>query len=127
MTRINVNLEDVESGFEIFPDDTYKVELQPTSKIRKSDAGAFIQWIAKCTEGEMEGKLIGWNSSLLPQALWNLKALLEAIDVEWDEEGFELEECYEKVLLIDVSTRQFTPEGSIEEETRNQVDKYHKA
>lgn len=125
MTRINVNLEDVEGGFETFPDDTYKVELQTSSKIKKSDAGAFIQWIAKCTEGEMESKLIGWNSSLLPQALWNLKALLKAIGVKWDEEGFELEECYEKELLIDVSTRKFTPEGSDEEETRNQVDKYH--
>ena len=121
MTRINVHLDDVsDTGFELFPDGTYLVTIQPSSKIKQSDAGgAYIMCIAKCDEGELEGKLIGWNCSLLPQALWNLKAMLEVIGIEWDEEGFELEDLFDKQLLIDVSTRQWNNED------RNQVDGYH--
>lgn len=126
MTRINVHLNDVESGFELFPDGSHAVEIQPTCKIKQStDGGAYVMIIAKCIDGEMEDKMIGWNCSLLPQALWNLKALLEVIEVEWDEEGFELEEMFEKQLIIDVSTRQFTKVGSDKPEPRNQVDGYH--
>ncbi len=128
MTRINVHLDDVESGFELFPDGSHPVEIQPSSKIKQSDAGGpYIQIISKCVEGEMEDKMIGWNCSLLPQALWNLKALLEAIDLEWDEEGFELEDLFEKKVIIDVTSRGYTKPGSDKEEMRNQVDGYHQA
>ncbi|GEM_PF-2389339 len=124
MTRINVNLNDIESGFELFPDGTYLVTIQPSSKLKKSDSGPYIRVIAKCDEGEMEGRMIGWNCSLLPNALWNLKNMLIAIGQEWDEDGFELEDIFEQQLMIDVSSREY-PEGS--GEYRNQVDGYHTA
>lgn len=122
--RINVNLNDIESGFELYPDGTHVVEIQPTSKIKAGDS-PYIQVIAKCTEGEMEDKLIGWTCSLLPQSLWFLQGMLKAIDVEWDEEGFELEDIFEKSVMIDVSTREFTRPGADEAEPRNQVDGFH--
>jgi len=124
MTRINVHLDEIESGFELFPDGTYLVTIQPSSKLKKSESGAYIRVIAKCDEGEMEGKMIGWNCSLLPNALWNLKNMLVAIGQEWDEDGFELEDIFEQQLMIDVSSREY-PEGS--GEYRNQVDGYHTA
>lgn len=124
MTRINVHLDDVESGFELFPDGTHLVTIQPSSKLKKSDSGAYIQVIAKCDDGEMEGKMIGWNCSLLPQSLWVLKAMLEALGQEWDEDGFELEDIFEQQLMIDVTSREY-PEGS--GDYRNQVDRYHAA
>jgi hypothetical protein len=127
MSRINVNLNDVESsGFMLFPDGPYLVEIQSSSKLMQSDAGAYIRWIAKCIEGEMEGKLIGWNTSLLPQALWNIKAMLEAADVEWDEEGFEIEDVFGAQFIIDVSTRTIE-QGRRQGELGNQVDGYHSA
>jgi hypothetical protein len=92
--------------------------------VKKSDAGAYIQVIAKCDDGEMEGKMIGWNCSLLPQSLWVLKSMLEALDQEWDEDGFELEDIFEQQLMIDVTSREY-PAGS--GEYRNQVDNYHSA
>ena len=125
MARINVHLNDIESGFELYPAGSFVVEIQPTCKIKQSDSGAYIMVIAKCTEGEMEDKMIGWNCSLLPQALWNLKALLEAIDVEWDEDGFELEDLFEKKVIIDVSVREYQKPGAEKAEPRNQVDGYH--
>jgi len=123
MPRINVNLDDVESGsqFTTLPDGKYLVKIQETSKVGKSANGAYIMWIAKVLEGEFEGKLIGWNTSLLPQALWNLKNMLEAISMKWDEDGFELEDTFGSELFIDVSTRTWN------DEPRNQVDGYAKA
>ena len=125
MTRINVHLDDVQdSSFELFPDGTYLVTIQVSSKLKKSDAGAYIQIISKCDDGEMEDKMIGWNCSLLPNALWNLKNMLSALGQEWDEDGFELEDIFECQIMIDVTSREY-PEGS--GEYRNQVDAYHTA
>jgi len=124
MPRINVNLTDVESGFPLFPEDNYRVEIQDSSKVSVSkDGGSFIRWIAKCVEGEMDGKLIGWNTSLKPQALWNVKNLVEALDVEFDEEGFDLEECFGKEVVISVSQRTIE-QGRRQGELGNQVDGY---
>ena len=125
MTRINVHLNDIpDTAFELFPDATYLVTVQPSSKLKKSDEGAYIMVIAKCDEGDMEGKLIGWNCSLLPQALWNLKNMLSAMNMEWDEDGFELEDIFDEQIMIDVSSREY-PEKS--GDYRNQVDSYHTA
>ncbi len=122
MARINVNLNDVESGFELFPDGVFPVEIQETTKLKQSDAGPYIMVIAKCTDGEMEDKMIGWNCSLLPNALWNLKAMMEAAGIEWEEDGFDLEELFEAQLMIEVSSYEY-PAGS--DKYRNQVDGYH--
>ena len=119
MPRINVNLDDVESGFEIYPDGTYSVEIQPSSKIKKSDAGAYILWIAKILDGEFVDKMISWNTSLLPQALWNLKAMLEAIEVEWDEDGFEMEDAFDHKLIVTNEIRQYDGKD------RNNIVEYH--
>ena len=125
MTRINVKLDDIpDTAFELFPDATYLVTIQSSSKLKKSEEGAYIMVIAKCDEGDMEGKLIGWNCSLLPQALWNLKNMLLAMGMEWDEDGFELEDIFDEQIMIDVSSREY-PEKS--GEYRNQVDSYHSA
>jgi len=101
MSRINVKLNDVQSGFEVYPDGLYLVEIQESSKTKKSKAGnLMILWIGKITEGEYENKLISWNTVLTEEALWNLKAMLEAVGLEWDEDGFELEDAFGKELII---------------------------
>lgn len=125
MPRIKVNLEEVESGFATFPEAAYHVQIQPSSKLglAKGSNMPTIKWIAKCMEGEMEGKLISWNTSLQPQALWNLKSMLEAIDLDFDEEGFELDEAFESELFIDVVPYHFEDDPA--DVMRNQVTGYH--
>ena len=122
MPRINVKLDDVESGFETYPEGSYLVELQETSKIAKSKSGfPKVIWISKILEGEFEGKLLSWDTSLQDQALWNLKGMLEQIDgVEWDEDGFELDDCTYQKLIVDVIVEEW--EGT----PRNYVRGYHK-
>jgi hypothetical protein len=123
MPRINVKLNDVEtSGFEVYPEDTYKVEITDKSQVKTSKEGnPKIGWMTKILDGEFEGKYLYWETSLLPQALWNLKALLEAIEIGWDEDGFELEDTFGAILLVDVETKKF------EGEPRNNIVKYHKS
>ena len=120
MSRINVHLDDVESGFEVYPDDQFIVEIQESSKVKKSDAGAYILWVGKIQEGEYEGKMISWNTSLLPQALWNLKAMLEVVELEWDEDGFEMEDAFGKILGVENEVRDY--EGT----PRNTIINYYK-
>ena len=109
MPRINVNLTEVESGFEVYPDGKYLVEISDKSKITKSsEGGAYIRWIAEIMEPEEFGsKFISWNTSLLPQALWNLKAMMEVIEVAFDEEGFEMEDAFGSQLIVENQVRDY--------------------
>jgi len=99
MTRINVNLNDVESSFEVYPDGQYFVEIK-SSKVQQGENSTYIRWIAEILEGEYAGKLVSWNTSLAPNALWNLKKMLEAVGAEWDEEGFDDEDVYGGRLIV---------------------------
>jgi hypothetical protein len=123
MARINVRLDDVESSsFELFPEGGYIVEIQPSTKLKSSkDGNPGILVIAKCVEGEMEEKVIAWNLSLLPSALWNLKAMMEAMSLEWEEDGFDLESLFEEKVGIRVTHREYPSGSGI---IRNQVEGY---
>ena len=109
MPRINVNLVDVESGFEVYPDGKYLVEITNKSKVAKSsEGGAYIRWIAQIIEPEEYAeKLISWGTSLLPQALWNLKAMMEVIEVAFDEDGFEMEDAFGSQLIVENQVRDY--------------------
>jgi len=120
MPRINVRLNDVSSGFEVIPEDTYQVEILENSKLKTSSGGnPQIGWLAKILDGEFEGKRIYWETSLLDQSLWVLKSMLEVIGLEWEEDGFELEDTFGCVLFVDVTVEQW------EGEDRNKVQGYH--
>lgn len=122
MTRINVNLDDVQSNqFDLFPEGFHAVEILPSSKLGQSEGGAFILWLAKCTEGDMEDKMIGWRTYLTPASLWNLKNMLEVMGYEWEDEGFDLEDLFGEALLIKVTHQEY-PSGS--GEYRNQISGY---
>ena len=109
MPRINVNLTEVESDFEVYPDGQYLVEITEKSKITKSsEGGAYIRWIARIVDPEeYEDKLYSWNTSLLPQALWNLKSMMEVIGIAFDEEGFEMEDAFGEQLIIENEVRDY--------------------
>ena len=123
MARINVKLDDVESGFVVVPEDSYLVELQESSKVKKAKTSGEpkIMWMSKIIDGEFEGKSFSWDTSLTDAALWNLKSMLEVIEVEWDEDGFDLEDCTYRKLIIDVVVEDY------EGDARNYVRGYHKA
>lgn len=121
MPRINVKLDEVDDGFQTYPEDAYMVELQESSKVKMSKAGdPKVTWVSKIIDGEFEGKFFSWDTSLSVNALWNLKGMLKVIGVEWDEDGFELEDCAGCKLIVDVTV------GEWNGEPRNYVSGYHK-
>lgn len=108
MPRIRVNLDDVVSGFEIYPDEKFHVEVQESSKVKKSKEGnPMIVWIGKILDGEYEGKFISWNTVLTDDALWNLKDFMEKVHVDWDEDGFDMEDVYGKELIVENEVRPY--------------------
>ena len=120
MPRINVNLTEVTSDFEVFPDGQYQVELTEGSKVAKSEAGPYIRWAARIIDPEeYEDKMISWTSSFAPQALWNMKELMEKIDVEFDETGFDLEDTFGKQLMVENQVREYNGDD------RNNVVAYY--
>lgn len=122
MARIKVKLDEVESSFELYPEDTYHVRITERSKPTQSREGnPTIRWIGEILDGDYTGKLISWNTSLLPQSLWVLKAMLEAIDFGWDEDGFEMEEVFGHELLIDNVNEEF------DDIMRNKITGFHSA
>ena len=122
MPRINVNLTEVEGGFEIFPDGQYLVEITEKTKIAKSDAGPYVRWIARIQDPEeYADKMISWTSSFQPQALWNLKDLLDKIDVPYEVDGFELEDTFGKILMVENQVREYNGQD------RNNIVAYYKA
>lgn len=106
MPRIQVNLDDVESAFEVYPDGDYFVEIK-NSKIKQGANSPYIVWIAEILEGEFEGKMISWQTSLAENALWNLKNLLETIGLAWDEDGFDTEEAHGGKLIVTNQVRAY--------------------
>lgn len=120
MPRINVNLTEIESGFEIFPDGQYLVELTERSKVAKSDSGPYVRWVARIQDPEeYADKMISWTSSFLPQALWNLKDLLEKVGVDFDVDGFYLEDTFGKMLMVENQVREYNGQD------RNNITAYY--
>lgn len=120
MARINVNLNDVQSGFPLFPDGLYVVEISEKSRVGKSQAGnAKIIWFAKILDPEeFVDQTITWETSLTPAALWRLKEMTDAVGLDYDEDGFDTDDAAGSTLIV--RNEQKVWEG----ELRNNITKF---
>ncbi len=131
MVQIRVNLDEVPDGFFLAPEDSYHLQVQEGTKLGKSKAGnAKIGWICQIMDGEYEDQKIYFETSLVEEALWNLKGLVKALKIEWDEEGFDLEDCIHREFVAKLSVEpyegrdfqqagDYTPVGGWPEETKD--------
>lgn len=93
-----VNFAGVESGGRTCPDGEYTAEIM-SAEIEESSAGnpmIVAKW--KVTVGKFKGTTLFDNISLVPQALWKLKTLLEALGIEPEEEDKDASEYAEALL-----------------------------
>ena len=103
MTRINVKLDSVESGFEPMPPDNYKFRGERFVDGKTNDCKKkMIKSVLVVTEGDYEGRKLWPNFVQDSECLWFLKRYLEACGFDWDEDGFDTEdvpgsECIAKV------------------------------
>lgn len=77
---LELDFEGVE-GRVLLPEGDYLVHLDEASK-EEGNEHDYIAWKFEVKEGKFEGKAAYTNTSLAPQALWNLRNLLEAAGVE---------------------------------------------
>jgi transcription antitermination factor NusG len=83
-TSINVDFEGVESGGGgAVPEGNYLVEVDEVTKETSENSGAdYLAFIFKVKDGGFKGKKLFHNCSLQPQALFNLRGVLEALGFE---------------------------------------------
>ena len=77
-------LGDVES-FSAVPEGDYSVAVSGV-ELKEGEKGEYVNWEFTIQEGSNKGQKLWTNTSFSPAALWNLKALLEAMDAPIPEE-----------------------------------------
>jgi len=106
MPKIGVNLEDVQSGFQVLPEGDYLLAVKEGSKLGTSNQGnPKIGWVCEVLDGEFEGSRAYFETSLVPDALWKVKQLVEALGISFDEDGFELEDAFDLEFMAHLAVR----------------------
>lgn len=79
---ISVDFEGVESGV-VVPEDDYSVRVSEIEqKISDNSGEPYLAFIFEINDGPHSGKRLWHNCSLQPQALFNLRGVLEALGLE---------------------------------------------
>lgn len=87
-STVHLNLTGIQSGFEAIPDGYYHVVVQEAAHTtsREGNEMLALRFAVQAPE-DHAGRLLFANFSLLPQALWKVKQLLEALDPYGDYSG----------------------------------------
>lgn len=74
------------------PEGEYAFSVAEVTKEESSNGNDYLKWKLEITEeGKEEGKFLYYNTSLQPQALWNLKSLLETLGMEVPDSSMDLD------------------------------------
>lgn len=133
---LKVNMTDVESGV-LVPEGDYIVEVASVEVAESESSGKeYLKWKFEITEGSCKGQNLFHNTSLQPQALFNLKGVLISMgmpvpnntlsldldDIEGRTLGVTVEhEVYEGKKKARV-TETFPPDGAESEDDDDTVD-----
>ena len=85
-----VNMKGVDTKRQVLPEDDYPVAVSEMS-IEKGEKGEYYKWIFEVTEGKHEGAKLYYNTSLVPEALFNLKGLIVALGFEVPDDEMEID------------------------------------
>ncbi len=89
---ISVDFEGVEAGGRSLPDGTYACVVDGIPELKESQGGnEYISWTLKVDSGKYKGRKVWHNTSLQPQALWNLRNMLEAMGIQVEDGAMDLE------------------------------------
>lgn len=100
--RVTINMKGVE-GRILVPEGDYLVSVAEAT-VEKGSAADYIKWKCEIADGDYEGKALYYNTSLAPQALWNLRTWLEALGTEVpdDEMDLDLNDLIGEQLVVTV-------------------------
>jgi Protein of unknown function (DUF669) len=117
-----VNFSGVESGGRKCPDGEYQAQIT-SAEIEESSSGnpmIVVKW--KITEGKFKGVVLYDNISLVPQALWKMKTLLEALGIDAQEEDVEASDYASE--MVDQTATVLVTNETYEGEQRPKVTGY---
>lgn len=88
--KLSVSFKDVKT-FKLLPEMDFLTEVQSITQEEGSEHD-YLQWnLSVVLPTKFKGSLLSYNTSLAPQALWNLRNVLEALGVEVPDDEMELE------------------------------------
>lgn len=89
--RVTVDLSGVESSRKAIPEGQYVVSVNDASMENSSKGNDYIRFEFEVIEGAHKGAKLYHNCSLQPQALFNLKGVLEALGFTIPTKAFDLD------------------------------------
>lgn len=114
--RIQVNLNDVPDRVLVEPG-WHRVRVEKAEvRDNKDGSGQHIAWELRIVEGEYQNQRLFFNTGIGQKGLPILKRFLRAAGVEWDEEGFDLEDVLGSELEVRVEHREY--EGELRNDVR---------
>ncbi len=111
------DFDQVSSGREPIPAGRYTVKIVGAEQRTSNEGSPYIRWEAEIIgvddpeNTKVMGRHIFWNTSLKPEALWNVKRLLEALRAPFHPNGFSTDDVLG--LTCDVTLREREYQGSI--------------
>lgn len=98
---VSVNFKGVEiGGQKRIPEANYLMRVAELTQ-EEGDKGDYLKWVFKVDEGKHKGATFYVNTSLTPQSLWKLGALLQALghEVPDDELDLDLDDYIDETLM----------------------------
>ncbi len=100
---VSVDFTDVESRV-LLPEDEYEVKVDSiTLQTSKESGEDYLEWLFRTQnvdEDRYDKQPLYYNTSLQPQALWNLRSLLETLDVDVPDGPMDLE--FEDIIGLEM-------------------------
>lgn len=108
---VSVDFEgvDVSGGRFRIPEDDYLMKVAEASQEESREGNDMIKWVFEGLEGKAKGKKFFVYTSLLPEALWKLRGLLEALgqDVPDSAYDIDLDELIDLELVCSVTDEEY--------------------
>ncbi len=105
-SKVSVNFAGTE-GRVLLPEGDYLAKVQSVEQTESSTGNPMLKWVFATIDDDKKynNKPLFVNTSLQPQALWNLRNLLEALgeDIPDDEFDLDLESMVDKPIVLTVA------------------------
>lgn len=107
--KLKVSFKDVETRKKV-PDGQYHAKVEEVS-VEDGNEHQYLKWTFEVMDPEYKSAKLYTNTSLAPQALWNLRSLLDALGVETPDDEFELDLPSYVGLEVNLTVENETYEG----------------
>ena len=88
-SSVRLDLSEVETRV-LLDEGEYHLVVEEITQ-EDGDKAKYFKWKFRVAAGDFDGQWLYYNTSLAPQSLWNLRTLLEALEVNIPDEAFDLD------------------------------------